>query len=738
MEVELKELEEARALAGVFVEAAREPVAILIGDGHTVCATNAALRRAFGLVEGEAEGRPVYELGGERWDDARLRALLEEVCERGAEFEGRDVGREGVSGGVVRARRLGAKAAGRPLVLLGVEESGEQGRIEDALRASEERYRAFVANSSEAIWRFEMGEPLPTNLPEDEQIERLYRHAYLAECNDAMARMYGLARADDIVGARPADLLPPELPESREFFRAFIRAGYLLTEVETTGRATSGELRHFVNNMIGIVEGGCLRRVWGTQRDVTGRRRAEGELAEANLRAITEYERLLDRIAALAQDFGGARDLRTIYRALCEFARRSMPSHGVFVTLYDPRAGMRTTAYVCSEGVEEPVEHLPPMRLTGSPHSRAIASGQVVIEDDLQQAVAGLPTYTVGAERDPRAPRSALIVPMIVMGRVIGAVEVQLLEPAAYRREHAAAMRMAANLAGVAIENVRLLEQERDNAERLRLAAKMEAVGRLAGGIAHDFNNLLTAINGYSELTLRRVEPHSLIHRNVEEIRKAGERAAGLTRQLLAFSRKQVLQPRVLNLNAVVADMEKMLRRLIGEDVELPTATEPALSNVKADPGQIEQVLLNLAVNARDAMLHGGRLTIETRNASSTRHTRAATSPSAPATTSCSRSRTTAAGWRRTFCRASSSRSSRPRSRGAGRGSGSRPSTASSSSRAATSGPTRSRGGGRPSKSICRWPKRRPRRSGARGPRAARRAGPRPCSSSKTRRSCAA
>ncbi|HSM00661.1 MAG TPA: PAS domain S-box protein [Candidatus Limnocylindria bacterium] len=153
---------------------------------------------------------------------------------------------------------------------------------------------------------------------------------------------------------------------------------------------------------------------------------------------------------------------------------------------------------------------------------------------------------------------------------------------------------------------------ERRVEEQLRQAQKMEAVGRLAGGIAHDFNNLLTAIIGYTDLLLMDLPEGELAHREVLEIRKAGDRAASLTRQLLAFSRRQVLQPKVLDLNQVVTDMEKMLRRLIGENIELVTSLADDLGYVRADPGQIEQVIVNLAVNARDAMRNGGRLILVT------------------------------------------------------------------------------------------------------------------------------
>ena len=170
-----------------------------------------------------------------------------------------------------------------------------------------------------------------------------------------------------------------------------------------------------------------------------------------------------------------------------------------------------------------------------------------------------------------------------------------------------------ANLEGANRQLLAEQEERQKAEERLLHAQKMDAIGRLAGGVAHDFNNLLTVIAGYSDLVLSSVEPHDPVRPSVHEIRKAADRAGSLTHQLLAFSRKQVLQPTVTDLNAVVADMQKMLQRLIGDDVALETELSPSLPPVLVDEGQWQQVIVNLAVNARDAMAGGGVLRIRTR-----------------------------------------------------------------------------------------------------------------------------
>ncbi len=217
---------------------------------------------------------------------------------------------------------------------------------------------------------------------------------------------------------------------------------------------------------------------------------------------------------------------------------------------------------------------------------------------------------------------SMLHVPLMARGRAIGALT--LGAGPSGRRYTQADLVLAQELArraALAIDNASLYSKAQDEIAtrkklqvQLVLSQKMESIGRLAGGVAHDFNNLLTAISGNAELALGMLEPSHPVREDLKAIEDAAGRAASLTRQLLAFARKQIIEPHVLNLNDLVLDMDKLLRRLIGADIELVTLPAPDLANVKVDLSQIEQVLVNLVVNARDAMPIGGQLTIETGN----------------------------------------------------------------------------------------------------------------------------
>jgi signal transduction histidine kinase/ActR/RegA family two-component response regulator len=249
-------------------------------------------------------------------------------------------------------------------------------------------------------------------------------------------------------------------------------------------------------------------------------------------------------------------------------------------------------------------------------------------------AVTGEPLLISDASQDARMTlvhreayrrggyKAFLAVPLMLGPQVLGVLSVRTRHAQGFSLEDLSLAMAFAGQAAIALENSRLYQETQRayeelsaTQEQLTQARKMEAVGRLAGGIAHDFNNLLTVMIGRSQLLLRRLGEQDPVRTDIELMEQTADRAAELTRQLLAFSRKQVLQPALLDLNAVVANMADMLGRVIGEDVALVTAFDPGLGLVKADPSQIEQIVVNLVANARDAMTGGGRLTLETANA---------------------------------------------------------------------------------------------------------------------------
>ena len=431
--------------------------------------------------------------------------------------------------------------------------------------------------------------------------------------NDSYAQMFGYDSSEELAGLDIYQMVPPdECERLRKYGEARLRGDLAPAVYECTGLRKDGSAIKLEASVSTSTVAGKTY-ISTAVRDIAERKQAEAALQEANQRAIREYERLLNRLASLAQAFSSARDLTAIYRALCDFTVASAPCSGVVITLYHPDKLAREAVYFWKKGEEVLPADVPLIPVGEGLAGQAIRTQEIVVCDDYMKAQADRPRVWVGSLNED-LPRPALIAPLTIMGRVIGTLEIQNDQGKAYKAEHVTVMKMAANLAANAIDNVRLLEQERERALRLQQSQKMEAIGNLAGGVAHDFNNLLTVIIGNTDLAFHKLQPTDPVRPRLVEVEKAAKRAAVLTRQLLAFGRRQQMERRNINLNDVIAEIMKLLNRIIGADVEVNVRAGSKLSIISADPAQIEQVVMNLAVNARDSMPEGGRLIIETSN----------------------------------------------------------------------------------------------------------------------------
>jgi signal transduction histidine kinase len=337
--------------------------------------------------------------------------------------------------------------------------------------------------------------------------------------------------------------------------------------------------------------------------DITERVKAEREIRRRN-RGLTLLNHI---IAASASDMEQETMLETACR---ELARTfEVPQAGAVLINEDKTSGTLIAEYLGkgqapAVGVEIPVQ--------GNPSFQYLLSNKApLVVKDAQTDPRLEPIHDLMRQR---GTVSLLILPLIIDGEVIGSLGLDAFEPRHFSAEEVTLAWSAADQVAGALARARLNEQRQRLEAQYRQAQKMEAVGRLTAGIAHDFNNLLTAINGFAELTRHQLMPDDPLREMVEKVLHSGQRAADLVRQLLAFSRKQIIEPQVLDPNTVVSEMDKMLRRVIGEDIELRTTLEPDVWPIKVDHAQIGQVIANLAVNARDAMPEGGQLTIETAN----------------------------------------------------------------------------------------------------------------------------
>jgi PAS domain S-box-containing protein len=428
----------------------------------------------------------------------------------------------------------------------------ERKREYETLRRAEERHRAFIASNIDAMYRIEFEQPIPVSLPEEEQIERIYRYGYVAECNDAFARLIGRQSANELIGSRFDAIVPRSDTRLRDELRSAIRSGYRKSFFETTPLDAEGRRMYRLRSQFGIVENGALQRFWGTTRDITDLRRTQRAL-EASERRCREMIECL-QVPAVVADLSG--------RIL--FANHALLRLGGWKK-EELAAGNWLDLFADSESRDQWKAAL--LYAGSGPTS------------------AHFETRIRGADGNPRLVSwdSTLLLDTEGHVRGIGAI-------------------------GTDITSQKALEAQ------ILQAQKLEGIARMAAAVGHDFKNLLTVVLGHTSNLLDGVAESHAMYGSLSATLAAATQCALLSEQLLAVGGEQRLHPAILNLNSIVADAEAVLRALVGGNIELELRLEPALRPVNADRAGIERVLTNLAANARDAMPDGGRLVITTAN----------------------------------------------------------------------------------------------------------------------------
>ncbi|MGD0088905.1 MAG: PAS domain S-box protein [Planctomycetota bacterium] len=459
--------------------------------------------------------------------------------------------------------------AGRPVEVILANDITARKRAEGALRASEERYRAFIEQSSEGIWRYELDQPIPVNLPVDEQIDLVYQRAYLAECNDAMARMYGFTHAAELVGTRLGDLQPRSDPRNIEFLRAAAGSGFRLLDAETHEVDKNGQAKYFLNNLIGIVENGMILRAWGTQRDITERKRMEEALRESEGRYRLHFENNPVPMWIV--------NLETL-RFLAVNA-----------------AAVRHYGYSSAEFMAMTLKDIRP-------------------EEDMPQLLEFFAGLKDGYHHTPVPFRHRKKDGSIILVEITGYCSRQ------------GGMRVSFAQVNDVTERLRAEKERLAFEHRLQESQKLESLGVLAGGIAHDFNNLLAAVLGNVNLASMQTDPASPILPYLASIEIAAHRAADLCKQMLAYAGKGSFTVLPINLNTIINELANLLRVSIGKHIRLKLDLAAGLPLAQADATQIRQVLMNLIINASEAIGEGdGAISLATGVTHATRETLAET-----------------------------------------------------------------------------------------------------------------
>jgi PAS domain S-box-containing protein len=482
---------------------------------------------------------------------------------------------------------------------------GPRDEAERALRESEERYRAFMHNTSEAIWRFELEQPIATDLPIDEQIDLVYRYAYLAECNDAMARMYGFASKSDIIGIRIGDMLVRDNPENIEYLRAFMVAGYSLANVESREVDRDGNEKFFINSLTGILENGFVLRAWGVQRDATEQKQVERERAAL----LSRLEFLADVTAVL----GSSLDYDVTLRSVAEAAVPRF-ADWCFIDVVEASGNVQRVAVHHSKremielALEAERKYPTPPHIEIGPllTVRTGVTQTYDIPDELLTSNAQSEEHL--AMLRGLSLRHGLVVPLTARGRTVGVLSFANSEtPRSFSGDDVRLAEDIGRRAGLAIDNARLYS-ELERAGR----AKDDFLAMLS----HELRTPMTATLGWATMLQSGSIPADLLATAADSIAQSTRAQARLVDDLLDISRiisgkmQLTLQPIVLA-DVIAAAIETVRpaaeAKLIAIDVDLRAADV----RLNADAERLQQVFWNLLSNAVKFTPRAGRIDVE-------------------------------------------------------------------------------------------------------------------------------
>jgi len=424
---------------------------------------------------------------------------------------------------------------------------------EAALRESEQRYQAFIAQNTDGMWRIEFENPISTDLSEEEQIERIYRSGYLAECNDAMARLLGYERASQLIGtgfeelARHAD---PRLPED---LRSSIRSGYRFETAATNPVDRNGHTRQLLRTSWCVIEDGKLLRFWGTSRDITEMKRMENAL-QASERRLSELLESMHLLTVMLDSDGSIRYCNDYMLQLTGWRADEIAGKNWFDLMVPPEGRENLRAEFAAARVNSLAPRHFESTILGKNGERWLIAWESTILHDAEGQVSGF--ASVG--RDVT---------------VFKALQDELIQ-----------------------------------------SKKLDSIRHSVDRLVHDFSSITTIIGGYCDIVLQDRQDIDPVYIPLMEIKAAAERGTALTQQLSAFSEQRELRPELLDLNALVEEIGRTIKPRLPENVTLQIELDPALAPVRADSSRFREVLLNLAANALDAMPEGGRLTIHSSN----------------------------------------------------------------------------------------------------------------------------